>query len=61
MKKTTMPQGSGASMRRKLYSALSMLLVSGIMMVTSSYAWFVMSTAPEVKGIQTQVGANGAL
>ena len=61
MKKMTMPQGSGASMRRKLYSALSMLLVSGIMMVTSSYAWFVMSTAPEVKGIQTQVGANGAL
>lgn len=61
MKKMTMPQGSGASMRRKLYSALSMLLVSGIMMVTSSYAWFVMSTAPEVTGIQTQVGANGAL
>ena len=61
MKKMTMPQGSGASMRRKLYSALSMLLVSGIMMGTSSYAWFVMSTAPEVKGIQTQVGANGAL
>ena len=52
---------SMASLRKKLYSALAMLLVSSIMMVSSSYAWLVLSTAPEVTGISTQVGANGSL
>lgn len=61
MKTKMVPQGNVTAIRRKLYSAVSMLLVSGIMMVSSSYAWFVMSTAPEVTGIDTQVGANGAL
>lgn len=50
-----------AAMRRKLYSALAMLLISSIMMVSASYAWLVLSTAPEVTGIATQVGANGSL
>lgn len=50
-----------ASVRKKLYSAVAMLVVSGILMVNASYAWFVMSTAPEVSNIKTQVGANGAL
>lgn len=50
-----------AAMRRKLYSALAMLLISSIMMVSASYAWLVLSTAPEVTGIETQVGANGSL
>ena len=49
------------AMRRKLYSALAMLLISSIMMVSASYAWLVLSTAPEVTGIATQVGANGSL
>ena len=48
-------------LRQKLMSATALLLVASIMMVSSSYAWFVMSTAPEVSNIQTQVGANGAL
>ena len=60
-KKIVMPQRSISSMRSKLYSAVAMLLVASTLLVTSSYAWFVMSTAPEVTGIQTQVGANGAL
>jgi hypothetical protein len=30
-------------------------------MVSSTYAWFTLSTAPEVTGITTQVGANGNL
>ena len=49
------------SLRKKLFAAISMLVMSAILMVSASYAWFVMSTAPEVKNIQTQVGANGAL
>lgn len=47
--------------KSKLLAAVCMLLVSTIMMISSTYAWFTLSTAPEVKGIQTAVGANGNL
>ena len=47
--------------KSKLMAAISMLLVSSIMMVSSTYAWFTLSTAPEVTGISTAVGANGNL
>ena len=47
--------------KTKLVAAISMLLVSSIMMVSTTYAWFTLSTAPEVKGINTAVGANGNL
>lgn len=47
--------------KSKLMAAVSMLLVSSIMMVSSTYAWFTLSTAPEVTGISTSVGANGNL
>lgn len=49
------------AMRQKLIAAVAMLMVSAIMVVSSSYAWFTLSTAPEVTGIQTSVGANGNL
>ncbi len=45
----------------KLISAMCMLLVAVIMVVSSTYAWFTLSTAPEVTGISTAIGANGAL
>lgn len=47
--------------KSKLMAAIAMLLVSSIMMVSTTYAWFTLSTAPEVTGIQTAVGANGNL
>ena len=47
--------------KSKLIAAICMLMVSVIMLASSSYAWFTLSTAPEVKGIQTAVGANGNL
>ncbi len=47
--------------KSKLLAAICMLLVSTIMMVSSTYAWFTLSTAPEVKGITTSIGSNGAL
>lgn len=47
--------------KSKLMAAISMLLVSSIMMVSTTYAWFTLSTAPEVTGISTSVGANGNL
>lgn len=55
--KVVMPLG----IRHKLTAALCMLLVASIMMVSSTYAWFTLSTAPEVKGITTNVGSNGNL
>lgn len=54
-------QSAYISIRSKLVAAVAMLLVASFMVVSSSYAWFTLSTAPEVKGIQTTVGANGNL
>lgn len=59
--KRRFPGLSTAALRGKLMSTMALLLVATSLLVTSSYAWFVMSTAPEVSGIQTQVGANGSL
>lgn len=48
-------------LKKKLLAATSMLLVAAIMLVSTSYAWFTLSTAPEITGITTSVGANGNL
>lgn len=50
-----------SGIKSKLLAAVCMLLVAVIMVVSSTYAWFTLSTAPEVTGITTAVGANGAL
>ncbi|MEE0883768.1 MAG: hypothetical protein U0L59_00880 [Faecalimonas sp.] len=49
------------SIQKKLLAATSMLLVACIMLISASYAWFTLSTAPEIKGITTTIGANGNL
>lgn len=58
---TKRKEHSAASIKRRLTAALVMLLVSSVMLVTSTYAWFTLSTAPEVKGIDTSVAGNGSL
>lgn len=50
-----------SEIKKKLTAAIMMLLVSCIMVVTSTYAWFTLSTAPEITGIQTTIGGNGNL
>lgn len=45
----------------KLTAAIAMLLVSSILLGMTSYAWFILSAAPEVKEMQVTAGANGAL
>ena len=50
-----------AGIRNKMMAAVSMLMISSIMMVSSTYAWFTLSTAPEVKNISTTVAGNGSL
>ncbi len=49
------------NIKSKLMAAVAMLLVAFFMVISSSYAWFTLSTAPEVTGIYTAVGANGNL
>ena len=56
-RKVAMPSG----IRSKLTAAVAMLLVSLILLVSSTYAWFTLSTAPEVKNITTTVAGNGSL
>lgn len=47
--------------KRKVFMVCMMLVCSGIMAVAATYAWFILSTAPEVSGISATVGANGSL
>ena len=54
-------QMSTKGLKSKLTAALCMLLVGVTLVVSATYAWVVLSTAPEVSGIETTVGANGAL
>ncbi len=61
MRKTTTKHEQPQNLKKKLMSALAMFLVATTLMTTTSYAWFVLSTAPEVTGIATNVGANGSL
>ncbi len=49
------------SIKSKLMAAVAMLLVASFMVVSSTYAWFTLSTAPEVTGIRTSIGSNGSL
>ena len=61
MKMKNLKQEKPQTLKKRLMSALVMLLISTLMMSTTTFAWFVLSTAPEVTGIETQVGANGSL
>lgn len=49
------------SIKTRLTAAFCMLMVSFIMMVSATYAWFTLSTAPEVKNITTSAAGNGSL
>lgn len=60
-KKTAELRKLKSVVRAKLMAAVAMLLVSTITLSSTTYAWFVLSTAPEVKGMTTTVGSNGSL
>lgn len=46
---------------KKMYVVIVMLLVTCVLATATSYAWLVISAAPEVKEVNTVVGANGNL
>ena len=50
----------GAEKRKLLITACSLLLCFTTL-ISASFAWISLATAPEITGIQTQVGANGSL
>lgn len=47
--------------RKKISVAAALLLICAILLGTASYAWLTISTAPEISGIDTNIGANGSL
>lgn len=46
------------SLKAKLMATVAMLLTATVMLTSASFAWFTISTAPEVKGITAQVVTN---
>lgn len=53
--------GKFVQARNKLFSAAVSLLIAAVLMTSSTYAWFALSTAPELSSVDTNVSANGAL
>ncbi len=49
------------SMKKKLMATSLMLVISILMMSTASFAWFTISTAPEITGMETDVVVNDNL
>lgn len=49
------------NLKSKLLASIAMLLVSTVMLTSASFAWFTISTAPEIKGISAKATANGNL
>ncbi len=47
--------------KQKLLAAIALLLISAIVLGGASFAWITLSTAPEVRGISTNISANGSL
>lgn len=48
-------------MRERVIAAISLLAVAITTMASATYAWLVLSQAPEVVGLQTTIAANGNL
>ena len=61
MNKKEAKKETNENLRKKFIVAVAMLLISTILMLTTTMAWLVLSRAPEVSGIATNIGANGAL
>lgn len=62
MKKFVKPnEENRRNLKQRLLASLAMLMVAVILTVTVTYAWLILSVAPEVRGISTTIGANGSL
>ena len=61
MKKPAEQRKPFMNIKKKMSSAVAMLLFAALLMTTASYAWFELVNAPETKHIAANVGANGSL
>ena len=61
MKSKDSVQQNPYATKRKFVAALSMLLLSALLLGVVSFAWLTMSLAPEIRGVSTNIGANGSL
>ena len=61
IERTNTPNAPKSKIMKKLYAAAAALLVATVLLSATTYAWIVLSTAPEATKITTTVGANGAL
>lgn len=61
MKERTYDERPYYALKRKLLSAVAILLLSCLLFTGVTFAWLTLALAPEVSGITTNVGANGAL
>lgn len=48
-------------LKAKLLSSVVMVLIAAVLLSSSAFAWYTLSTNPEVANISTSVGANGNL
>ena len=48
-------------LRKKLMASIAMVVVAGVMLTGTSYAWFTLSTNPEVKGVTATATSNANL
>ena len=48
-------------MRERVVASLLLLVVAAVTMVSASFAWIVLSSNPEVKGMNTTITSNGNL
>lgn len=46
------------NLKKKLFAATAMLVVSAVMLGSSTFAWYTLSTAPEITAVQFNMAAN---
>ncbi|MBE7066019.1 MAG: hypothetical protein E7385_00530 [Ruminococcaceae bacterium] len=61
MRKRKFSQETPKKIKSKLIAAVTMLLISCVLVTIAGYAWLTMSIAPEVTGVKTNIGSNGSL
>ena len=56
-----MRKSSETFAKRKIFSTMTLLIIGLVLIVSATFAWFILSSAPEVVGIHNTIAANGSL
>ena len=60
-KHTNVSHSKSKNIKKRLYAAISLLLVAILLVTATTFAWMSLSTAPQITGASTMIGANGNL